>query len=118
MIEQILRAVMIALGALIVFFVLRTLYLCLVDRFLTFPRESFFNRRGSQYDYLADDVIREAKELFARVENGEVKKESLGNEALPEDGKQTSIAFQAMLDSPNRVKMITSIKEKAYYEEY
>lgn len=118
MIGQILRAVMIALGALIVFFVLRTLYLCLVDRFSTFPKGSFFERHGSQYDHLSDDVIQQAKDIFSRVESGEVKKESLGNEALPEDGKQTSIAFQTMLDSPNRIKMITSIKEKAYYEEY
>lgn len=118
MIEQILKTVIFVLVTFIGLFVLRTLYLCVADRFSLFPNGALFKRQENQYDYLTNDVILEAKELFAKVENGELKKESLGNEALPIDGRQTSISYQTMLDSPKRIEMLKSLKEKAYYEEY
>ncbi len=111
MVDQILKIIILVLGCLIGVAALRTLFLCFEDRFVLL-------RTTQSNKHLSADIKEQAKALFARLENGEVKKESLGNEALPDDGKNTCQAYQVMLASPARVEMITTIKEKAYHEEY
>ena len=73
----------------------------------------FLGRKHGQH--VPKEYREKAKAIFDRVEAGELKKETLGNEADPDDGKCLYQSYQALMQSDEKIETIITMEKRISY---
>lgn len=115
MIELVLKGIILFLAAGIVFYLFKIT--CLVLHDYIFPHWYANSKRKRHRQELPAEIIKRATDSFAKVNNGEIKLEGLGNEADPHKEENSVISFKDTLTKPKLIDMIKNVKEVDYYEQ-
>lgn len=113
MIELVLKGIILLLSAGIVFYLFKIA--CLVFHDYIFPRWYANSKKKKHRQELPDEIVRRATNSLARVNNGEIKLEGLGNEADPHNEGNSVTSFKDTLAKPKLINMIKNVKEVDYY---